>query len=269
MSLLSVILPVHNDALLLPDTLAALRNQTWTRWEAFIIDDGSSDDSHDIAMAAAALEPRITVIQTAGLGLAAACNVAALNHARGDVLSFCTAGHLWTPTKLTEVAHQILGRGTDACFGRVAMVSEDRCQPDRRTSVPSGPLNVPMLLADDPVVTLSNLSVVRGWIRRVGGFDQGLRHCIEVDLLIRMMAAGAGVQGIDRDHVHCRVDVDRARQEVEARRQSRRDVLRRAMTLGREGMRRSMAPPQHLGPRTLTFDPLHALMRGGARSSMT
>jgi glycosyltransferase involved in cell wall biosynthesis len=42
---LSIIIPVYNRALLLPETLDSILAQTYVNWECILVDDGSTDDS--------------------------------------------------------------------------------------------------------------------------------------------------------------------------------------------------------------------------------
>ncbi|WP_327359195.1 dolichyl-phosphate beta-glucosyltransferase [Streptomyces sp. NBC_01304] len=62
---LSVVVPAYNEESRLAPTLDALRARLTERggsWELIVVDDGSTDDTHRIALAAAADEPRIHVI---------------------------------------------------------------------------------------------------------------------------------------------------------------------------------------------------------------
>ena len=45
----TVILPLYNKAKLVSRALDSIANQTYTDWEAIVVDDGSTDDSAQIA----------------------------------------------------------------------------------------------------------------------------------------------------------------------------------------------------------------------------
>jgi len=82
----SVVIPVRDGAAFLPACLQALRASTCADWELWVVDDGSLDDSAQIARAAGA-----SVLATSGgRGPAAARNFGA-RHARGDYLFFLDA----------------------------------------------------------------------------------------------------------------------------------------------------------------------------------
>lgn len=65
----SVLLPARDAAGTLDAALRSLRRQTLTAWECVLVDDGSVDATGTIACAAAARDPRITVVRTPGVGL--------------------------------------------------------------------------------------------------------------------------------------------------------------------------------------------------------
>jgi glycosyltransferase involved in cell wall biosynthesis len=60
--LVSVIIPVFNREILLPETLDSILSQTYTKWECIIVDDGSTDSSFNVAMDYASKDSRIKVI---------------------------------------------------------------------------------------------------------------------------------------------------------------------------------------------------------------
>jgi glycosyltransferase involved in cell wall biosynthesis len=59
--LVSIIIPVFNRELLLPETLNSIIAQTYLFWECIIVDDGSSDSSLSIAMEYASNDERFKV----------------------------------------------------------------------------------------------------------------------------------------------------------------------------------------------------------------
>ena len=78
----SILMPVRNEAHFLPAAIVSLQRQTFTDWELVAVDDGSSDCTRTILDSAAENDPRIRVTASPGQGL-----VPALNHG----LSLCRA----------------------------------------------------------------------------------------------------------------------------------------------------------------------------------
>jgi teichuronic acid biosynthesis glycosyltransferase TuaG len=100
MPLVSIITPVYNAARWLPETLASVRDQTFTDWEQILVDDGSTDESVAIIEAARREDPRFRLIRTVrNMGPSAARNLA-LRAALGRFIAFLDADDLWLPEKL-------------------------------------------------------------------------------------------------------------------------------------------------------------------------
>lgn len=80
---LSIVVPVYNVELYLDECLESLAAQTFTDFEAILVDDGSTDTSAVIAKAFAARDKRFRVVMQENAGLGAARNVGA-RHAHED-----------------------------------------------------------------------------------------------------------------------------------------------------------------------------------------
>jgi glycosyltransferase involved in cell wall biosynthesis len=72
--LISVLLPVHDAGQTLAATLRSILRQTENRWECLIVDDGSTDDSPEIARQFAEHDPRFRLVTTPHRGLVQALN---------------------------------------------------------------------------------------------------------------------------------------------------------------------------------------------------
>jgi Glycosyl transferase family 2 len=77
--LVSVLLPVRDEAPYLAEALGSLSGQTLEEFEVVVVDDGSHDDSAEIAEAHASDDGRFHVVRQQRAGL-----VAALEHARAE-----------------------------------------------------------------------------------------------------------------------------------------------------------------------------------------
>lgn len=85
--LFSIIIPVYNVEKYLRECLNSVLQQTYTRWELILVDDGSTDASSDICDEYAAKDTRITVIHKLNEGVSVARNVG-IEKAKGDYISF-------------------------------------------------------------------------------------------------------------------------------------------------------------------------------------
>lgn len=87
MAELSIVLPVYNVAQYLPDCLNSLSAQTFTDWEAVLVNDGSTDFSGIICDSYSRKDGRFRVIHQENQGVSAARN-AGIDAASAPLLSF-------------------------------------------------------------------------------------------------------------------------------------------------------------------------------------
>ena len=99
----SVIVPVYNAEAYLPESLKALSNQTFTRFEMIFVDDGSNDKSLDILYDFEKKDSRCTVLQQNHQYAGAARNLG-LSVAKGNYILFLDADDFYN-TKLLERAY--------------------------------------------------------------------------------------------------------------------------------------------------------------------
>jgi glycosyltransferase involved in cell wall biosynthesis len=83
--IISIIVPAYNAALTLPACLEALQNQTKQADEIFVVNDGSKDQTSQVALAYG-----MQVLEQAHQGPAVARNLG-ICHARGDIILFTDA----------------------------------------------------------------------------------------------------------------------------------------------------------------------------------
>ncbi len=118
MPMFSVIIPFHNEETTLPEALASLAAQTESDWEALLVDDASRDGSLALAMAAAARDPRLRVIdppaQDGPRGVAASRNLG-IRAAQGDYIALLDADDRWLPGKLAA-QKAAFAQGADIVF---------------------------------------------------------------------------------------------------------------------------------------------------------
>lgn len=89
-TMISVIIPIYNAAPYLPELLKALYAQTEQDLEIILVNDGSTDESTDMCLAAAQEDPRICYVYQENAGVSAARN-RALAKASGDYIAFLDA----------------------------------------------------------------------------------------------------------------------------------------------------------------------------------
>lgn len=98
---ISVIIPNYNTSGLISQTLESLLAQTYTNWEALIVDDCSTDNSVEIIKSYVQKDKRIRLIQcTINNGGPAVPRNIGIAAAQGDYIAFLDSDDLWLPEKL-------------------------------------------------------------------------------------------------------------------------------------------------------------------------
>ena len=186
----TIIIPCYNAAQTLAETIASVRVQGVTDWEAVIVDDASTDGSLRLLRELTADDPRFRIISQSNAGPSVARNRAAAL-ARGRVLAFLDADDLWHPEKLARTARAFReAPEADAVFARIGFFT-DPARPDATTStVRPGAQTRADVIGENPACTLSNLSVRREAFLATGGFDADLRYAEDLEWMNRAVARG-------------------------------------------------------------------------------
>lgn len=109
---ISVVIPTYNSAAVIRLTLDSVLCQTVKPQEILVLDDGSSDDTVGILKSYA---PRVTVIEQANRGVAAARNELS-RRATGDLVAFLDHDDLWHPRYLEVQSGQFAKHPQAAAF---------------------------------------------------------------------------------------------------------------------------------------------------------
>ena len=104
--LVSIIVPVYNGSVFIPDALESVRSQTHQEWECIVIDDGSTDDTAAVVNEYIAGDDRFLYAYQPNGGLSAARNTG-LERARGEYIQFLDADDVLMPAKLAEQLEMI------------------------------------------------------------------------------------------------------------------------------------------------------------------
>jgi glycosyltransferase involved in cell wall biosynthesis len=119
--LLSVVVPAYDVAAYLPECLDSVLAQEGPL-EVVVVDDGSTDETGDVAEAYAAREARVRVVHTENRGLGAARNEG-LRHVRGELLAFADSDDVVPPGAYAAL-RGALARGTAFSVGSVARLED-------------------------------------------------------------------------------------------------------------------------------------------------
>lgn len=195
--LVTVIIPVHNAAATLSETVETLFTQSMPDWEAVIVDDGSTDATPEVIATLRARDPRIRHVGQAHAGVSVARN-SGLRSATTEWILFLDGDDWVTPDFLERML---------AAAARSPSADVIYC--GFRRVLPSG-LALPMVfapevaktpferLARDCAVVIHSLLLRRAILQETGGFDTSLVTCEDWDLWLRVARMGATFAGLPR-----------------------------------------------------------------------
>jgi peptidoglycan/xylan/chitin deacetylase (PgdA/CDA1 family) len=169
--------------------LASLRAQTYTGWQAVVVDDGSNDATAACVGGVAADDPRIHLVTQERMGVSAARNKG-ITVTHGDWLLFLDADDWLAPLHLEHMTKAASSRpDLDAVhcgWRRVApdgTCMEETYGPDAEDLFP--------VFACRCAFSIHACIVRRSIVEDVGGFDTSLHTCEDWDLWQRIARAGA------------------------------------------------------------------------------
>lgn len=130
--LVSVIMPAYNAAPFIKDAISSVIAQTVTDWELLVIDDGSSDDSRQIAAELAQGDARIQLlVNEQNMGVAKTRN-RGIEMAKGQYIAFLDSDDVWYPEKLERQLEKMRREdaGIGYCSYGIIGVSGDKVRAD-------------------------------------------------------------------------------------------------------------------------------------------
>ena len=124
MPTVSIIMPCHNNALMIGEAIASVVSQTLIDWELLICDDESSDNSLDIAETWSSKDERIIVLKNRFKKGAPGARNTSLTAASGKYIAFLDADDVWYPQKLEKQIHHMEETGNLFCLSYYDVMNE-------------------------------------------------------------------------------------------------------------------------------------------------
>ena len=190
----SVIIPAHNAAPFIEETLASVRAQTYGDWEVVVADDGSSDGTWELLEAAG---PGVRSFRRDSAGGPAVARNLALSNATGEFVMFLDADDLLLPRYLESqlACYERTSRGRDADVGLVAcdariLIGEEYAPYTHLQRIPDryAPITLERVLRRNPIYGACLVPTQVG--EAVGWFDPELFGTEDFGLWIKILEAG-------------------------------------------------------------------------------
>jgi glycosyltransferase involved in cell wall biosynthesis len=167
--LVSVVIPTYNHARYLGCALESVLDQTYTNWEAIVIDNHSTDNTDEVM--ASFTDPRITYLKIHNNGVIAASRNAGIRTAKGEWVAFLDSDDRWYPRKFEQcISH--LENGADLVAHGLKVIGEGNgyiiCGPKQRATFDA-------LLNKGSCITPSATMIRKSILNKVQGFSESPR----------------------------------------------------------------------------------------------
>lgn len=186
-SLVSIIVPCYNQAKYLTATIKSVINQIYQNWECIIINDGSTDNTDQVASELCNKDQRITLISQENTGVCTARNNAIMG-SNGKYILCLDADDLISPNFLVETVN-LLEQDNDIKVATSNVYFFGR----RKGKLVPKSYSLEILLAQNQLVITSLFR--RSDFNRVGGFSNSMSEGFEDwDFWIRMIKDGGQIK---------------------------------------------------------------------------
>jgi glycosyltransferase involved in cell wall biosynthesis len=204
MSLVTVIIPCFNYGWIVAETLDSLLQQTYSQWEAIIIDDGSTDNTRTVAENYASRDERFRYVYQHNAGLSAARNTG-LKLAKGKYIQFLDSDDLLSPFKFEkQVGYLEDNADVDLVYGDVRYFmhggglerysrSHDMLDQEWLPSVPDTADGLLNALIRRNIMVVNAPLVRASVVQRVGFFNTSLRSYEDWEYWLRCALAGVKI----------------------------------------------------------------------------
>jgi len=183
---ISVIIPTYNRAMLLRSAINSVLSQTYDDYEIIVIDDGSTDDTAEVVKEFPA--DKLRYVFQENNGRSAARNNG-IKIARGEYIAFLDSDDLFLPTKL-ELQAQFLDNNPDYglvySFAKTVDESGKLLHQYFYEGDLSGWIYPDLLSLRNNVITTPTVMVRAQIIAELGGFDETMDICEDLDLWCRI-----------------------------------------------------------------------------------
>ncbi|MDB9954267.1 glycosyltransferase [Flavobacteriaceae bacterium] len=122
--LISILVPFKNTESYLVECLDSIVNQTYTNWELLIVDDGSTDSSHNLVQNYAIKDARIHLLSSSGTGIIEALRTG-YKQAKGRFVTRMDSDDVMALNKLELMQQSLVTHGEEyLALGKVRYFSE-------------------------------------------------------------------------------------------------------------------------------------------------
>jgi glycosyltransferase involved in cell wall biosynthesis len=183
----SIVITCYNYGKYLKGCLESVQAQTYSDFEAIVVDDGSTDDTADVIRPFLA-DSRIRYHYQKNQGQTVAKNVG-ISLCTRDIVAFLDADDQWMPEKLARQVPLFANPAVGVTFTSYHQIGEDDQEvpyegPQGYLALRRG--QTTRWLGFDNFVPFSSSAIRRSLLEKHGAFDEKLRMGIDWDIWLRM-----------------------------------------------------------------------------------
>jgi glycosyltransferase involved in cell wall biosynthesis len=189
----SVIIPSYKTADLIAGCLDSVFAQTYSDFEAVVVNDGSPD-TPELERVLQPYMDRIVYVKQENKRAAAARNNA-IGRARGEFVAFLDSDDSWYPQHLTAQM-ELLAKdpSLDLVYANALLVGDPaKERPFMEVCPSNGPATLDALIEERCQIPISTVVVRKQKLVEAGLFDEKLPRCDDYDLWVRTAAKGAKI----------------------------------------------------------------------------
>lgn len=189
----SVIIPSYKTADLIAACLDSVFRQTYSDFEAIVVNDGSPD-TPELERVLQSYRDRIVYIKQENKRAAGARNNA-IEHARGEFVAFLDSDDTWMPDHLASQM-QLFAEdpALDLVYCDGILVGEASQESEFMKRCPStGPATFEALIVERCQIPISTVVARKRTLTEAGLFDEKLTRCDDYDMWVRSAFNGAKI----------------------------------------------------------------------------
>ena len=169
--LISVVIPTYNHAHYLSRAIQSVLDQSYTYWEAFVIDNHSTDNTDEVMERFT--DTRITYLKIHNNGVIAASRNAGMRVANGDWIAFLDSDDWWKVEKL-QACIECINAKVDLLYHNLEIINEHP-QLFRTKIIKSLQVTSPVLIdlmSRDISIATSSVVVRTKFIKQINGMSE-------------------------------------------------------------------------------------------------
>jgi len=189
--LISVLMPVYNSALFLPEAIESILAQSFKNFELIIIDDGSTDNSLEIAKSYSDTDEKIQVFFQSNIGISKSRN-RLLSLSKGKYIAWMDSDDISLPERLAiQYDYLTLNNDVVALGVGTEFIDEDGmkiCEwrmPATHEEIDRAHIN-----GQGGAITFASSMMLKSSLEKAGGFDEGVTGAEDLCLFLRLAEEG-------------------------------------------------------------------------------